>query len=154
MKKLIALALVVVACHGAAAPRSSAAPESPVRGNLVTGAPDAQSAIKAFLAASESQDLQALGGVFGTATGSARDAIPRDELEKRELTMLCYLRHDKYEILSDAPGTAGTRVFAVQFTRGALTRSANFDAVQGPAGRWYVQDFDMPALTDLCKQKG
>ena len=68
--------------------------------------------------------------------------------------MLCYLAHDSHRILSDAPAPNNERVVAAELRRGALTRSANFYAVAGPGGRWYVRTFDMEPLTDLCRSKG
>jgi hypothetical protein len=121
-----------------------------------TGAPDARSAVVAFLDAGKSQDLQALAAVWGTSAGSVRDAgqIPREEMEKRELVMMCYLAHDTHQLVSDAPAANDERVVVAQLHRGPLTRSANFYAVAGPNGRWYVRSFDMEALTDLCRARG
>jgi hypothetical protein len=84
-----------------------------------------------------------------------RDAnsIPRDEMEKRELVMLCYLAHDSHTIISDAQAPNNERVVAAQLKHGPLTRTANFYAVAGPNGRWYVRQFDMESLTDFCKAK-
>lgn len=121
-----------------------------------TGSADARSAVLAFLDAGKNGDLQALATVWGSNTGSVRDAgtIPRDEMEKRELVMMCYLSHETHQILSDAAAPNNERVVAVQLRRGSLTRTANFYAVAGPAGRWYVRAFDMEPLADLCKTKG
>jgi hypothetical protein len=110
----------------------------------------------AFLDAAKSQDLQALAGAWGSTDGSVRDAgqIPREEMEKRELVMMCYLNHDSHQILSDAPAANNERVVAAQLRHGPLTRTTNFYAVAGPNGRWYVRGFDMEALTDFCRSKG
>jgi hypothetical protein len=121
----------------------------------VTGAANARSAVLAFLDAAKSQDLQALSAVWGSAEGSVRDTgkIPRDEMEKRELIMMCYLTHDSHQILSDAPAANNERVVAAQLHRGTLARTSNFYAVADPGGRWYVRGFDMESLTDLCRAK-
>jgi hypothetical protein len=112
--------------------------------------------VLAFLDAAKNGDLQALSAVWGSTAGSVRDAgtIPREEMEKRELVMLCYLGHDSHQIVSEAPSANNERVVAATLRRGTLTRTANFYAVAGPGGRWYVRQFDMEALTDLCKSKG
>jgi hypothetical protein len=109
-----------------------------------------------FLNAAKNQDLQALSGYWGTAEGAARTngLIPREEMERRELIMLCYLDHKSHTILTDAPGTAGERVLAVELKSGPLTRTTKFNAVRANDGRWYVKTFDMQALQDLCKDKG
>lgn len=149
--------VVLAACASSPARTTSPAPQPAVAptGNT-TGAPDARAAVLAFLDAAKNGDLQALSAVWGSSAGSVRDtgAIPRDEMEKRELVMLCYLGHDTHQIVSDAPAANNERVVSAVLRRGALTRTANFYAVAGPGGRWYVRQFDMEALTDLCKSKG
>jgi hypothetical protein len=67
--------------------------------------------------------------------------------------MMCYLTHDSHQILSEAPAANSERVIAAQLRRGSLARTANFFAVAGPGGRWYVRAFDMESLTDLCRAK-
>jgi hypothetical protein len=159
--KLTALTLasitMVCACATSPSKVTTGAPMPAVApaGNT-TGAADARGAVSAFLDAAKSQDLQALAAIWGSAEGSVRDTgtIPRDEMEKRELVMLCYLTHDTYQILSDAPAPNNERVIAAQLKRGTLARTANFFAVAGPGGRWYVRTFDMESLTDFCRSKG
>jgi hypothetical protein len=135
----------------ASAPLPAVAPS----GNT-TGAADAKAAVLLFLDAAKTQDLQALSAVWGSNEGSVRDtgAIPREEMEKRELIMMCYLNHETHQVLSDAPAANNERVVAAQLRRGQLSRTTNFYAVAGPGGRWYVRAFDMEALTDFCKTKG
>jgi hypothetical protein len=148
--------IVLAACASSPARTTSPAPQPAVAATgSATGAADPRGAVLAFLDAAKSGDLQALGAVWGSASGSVRDAgtIPREEMEKRELVMLCYLAHDTHQIVSDAPAANNERVVAAALRRGPLTRTANFYAVAGPAGRWYVRQFDMEALTDLCKSK-
>jgi hypothetical protein len=148
--------VVLAACASSPARSTSPAPQPAVAAGSSTGAADARAAVLAFLDAAKNGDLQALSAVWGSAEGSVRDtgAIPRDEMEKRELVMLCYLGHDSHSIVSDAQAANNERVVSAQLRRGALTRTANFYAVAGPGGRWYVRQFDMEALTDLCKSKG
>ena len=67
--------------------------------------------------------------------------------------MVCYLKHDRYTIVGDAPNPGGTRAVVVNLTLGDLTRSANFQVAQGPGNRWYVQDVDLKALQDFCARK-
>jgi hypothetical protein len=119
-----------------------------------TGAADAMAAIRGFLTAAKQTDLQAMGALWGNPQGPARDQWPREELEKRELVMMCYLRHDKYDILGDAPNPGGTRAVIVNLTLGPLTRSTNFEVVRAGDNRWYVQNVDIKALQDLCAHRG
>lgn len=163
MRKLIALTLVSTAalalgCASSPAAVGSSTGMQPAVASpgSTTGAASARAAVLAFLDAGKNQDLQALSAVWGTTDGSVRDTgtIPRDEMEKRELVMLCYLNHDSHQILSEAPSTNNERVLAAELKRGTLTRTANFYAVAGPDSRWYVRGFDMESLTDLCRTKG
>ena len=157
MKKVIITAVLLAACSSAATTSTSrttsTAPTPAVSGNQ-TGAADAMSAIRGFLTAAKQQDIQSLGTFWGDAQGPARDRMDRTEAEKRELIMACYLKHDRYEIIGDAPNPGGTRAVVVNMTLGPLTRSANFQVAQGPGSRWYVMDVDLKALQDFCARKG
>ena len=161
--KLTALTLASISLAAACATSpagtstgTTAAPLPAVAPGSTTGAADARGAVLAFLDAAKNQDLQALSAVWGSTEGSVRDTgtIPREEMEKRELVMMCYLNHETHQVLSDAPAANNERVVAAQLRRGPLARTANFYAVAGPGGRWYVRAFDMESLTDFCKTKG
>jgi hypothetical protein len=153
----VASITLVAACATSPSKVTTGAPMPAVApaGNT-TGAADPRGAVLAFLDAAKNQDLQALSAVWGSAEGSVRDKgnIPRDEMEKRELVMMCYLTHDSHQILSEAPAADSERVIAAQLRRGGLSRTSNFYAVAGPGRRWYVRTFDMESLTDLCRARG
>lgn len=148
MRKLIGAALLLAACTS----RPVATTPAPVTG---PGAPSASDAVAGFMSAVSAQDLQALSRYWGTSQGPVRDRgdIPRDELEKRELLMMCYLHHDRYRVLTDAPAASGQRVLAVELTSGPLTRTTNFHAVLGPSNRWFVQSVDLEPVADICRQR-
>ena len=157
VKKLITA--VVVLCAAACSSSSSVTKTAPtpasgpvVSGNQ-TGAADPVLAIRGFLSAAKSQDIQARGALWGDAQGPARDRMERSEAEKRELIMACYLKHDRYDIVGDAPNPGGTRAIVVSLTLGEQSRSATFDVVQGPGRRWYVQNVDLKALQDFCSRR-
>lgn len=95
-----------------------------------------------------------MGAIWGTPKGPARDQMDRQYLEKTELIMMCYLKHDRYEVAGDAPNPGGTRAAVVNLTLGDLTRSTTFDLVQGPANRWYVQNVDIQKLQEFCARRG
>jgi hypothetical protein len=148
VKKLIMAVVVLAACR-TSPPVVVSTATRPSTGNA-TGGADAQGAIRAFMAAAKQQDLQALGGVWGNASGPARDAISREELEKRELIMMRCLRHDKYDIAGEAPNPGGSRAMVVNLTYKDLSRSTNFVVVRGPSNRWYVEKFDLDPLQGIC----
>jgi hypothetical protein len=119
-------------------------------GSGATGAATAREAVTAFMTAAKAEDLQALAAVWGTTDGSVRDQLSRSELEMREIYIMKCLRHDKYEVISDATAGSGGRVIAVQVTKGNLTRSTNFTVVPGPQNRWYVFNLELEKLNDIC----
>jgi len=154
VKKVIITAVLLAACSSSpSTPTRTTTAPAPVASGNQTGAPDPMAAIRAFLGAAKQQDIQSLGIFWGDAQGPARDRMERTEAEKRELIMVCYLKHDRYEIAGDAPNPGGTRAVVVNLTLGPLTRSANFQVVQGPGKRWYVADVDLKALQEFCARK-
>ncbi|HEX4684677.1 MAG TPA: hypothetical protein VH277_18305 [Gemmatimonadaceae bacterium] len=153
MKKLIAglvFLAAVAGCHSAPPPPPSpSAP--PVTGSNVSGAPDATSAVRMYLKSVEQRDLQAMGSVWGGPDGPARDLLPREELFQREMVMICTLKHDRYDIVGEAPtGSSGHAIIVNLFANGD-SRPRIFDVVQGPASRWYVKSVDVKTLTSCGK---
>ena len=153
MKKLIAAVVILAstaACRSAPGPVYTPAPAPATN---ATGAPDAANAVRGFLAAAKAQDLQAMSMYFGNEEGPARDVLPRDELEKREIIMASCLKHDRYDIIGDAPGTNGARTMAVNLTKDNKSAAVNFEVVPASDRRWYVQSFDLSKLmADYCKK--
>jgi hypothetical protein len=154
MKKLSIALVLVAACHGgAAAPSGGVRPAGAPFSKAIGGATTARAAVAAFLTAARNEDLQAMASVWGTTGGPARATIPRDELEKRELIMMCFLRHDRYQLVSDAESTAGQRRIEVELEQGMLIRTTAFTVVPASDGRWYVQSFDMEAVRHFCAKR-
>jgi hypothetical protein len=153
--KKLALALVLVAgCRASSpAPAPAVRPAGAPFARSSGGATTARAAIAAFLAAARSEDLQAMADIWGTAAGPARNTIPRAELEKRELIMMCFLRHDRYQLVSDTESTGGQRRIEAELEQGMLLRTTAFTVVPASDGRWYVQSFDMEALREFCAKK-
>ena len=122
-------------------------------GSQMTGAASSHLAVEQFLAAARAQDLQAFSAIWGSERGPARDVVDRSQLEKRELTMMCYLTHDRFEISGDITPKPGEHDYTVELTRGTQTRETKMTTVQGPSDRWYVLDVQLAPLQDLCSQK-
>jgi hypothetical protein len=137
-RSIIAFVMVLAAC-------------GPKNTGTLTGAPAPRTAVEQFLAAVRAQDLQAMSIIWGSEKGPARDLIDRVQLEKRELVMQCMLAHERFRVLTEAPGQAGKRIFRVELTRGPITRATNFTTVQGPSERWYVESADLEPVKDLCR---
>lgn len=147
MKKLAILCLLVAAaCQRQVNVGTTPSPSAP-------GGATPREAVQKFLAAAKAQDLQAMSNVWGTSAGPARSTMGREELEQREIILLCYLKHDSYRIAGESPAANGERVFSVDLTFRDLTRSANFFATPGPADRWYLRHFESERLTDICQRR-
>ena len=140
MKRWLVVALALAACR------------NPAPGTSLTGAPAPRLAVEQFLGAVRAQDLQAMSVVWGTKDGPARDQIERTELEKREIIMQGCFDHDRFRILDESPGPSGTRIFRVEITKGDVTRTPRFTTVRGPSERWYVEDAEIAAVRDICRQ--
>jgi hypothetical protein len=155
VKKLVLAILVLSACShsttttntGTGAPRTTTGPQIP-------GAPSPRLAVEEFLAAVRGQDLQAMSAVFGTNRGPSRDNMDREQLEKRLIILQCYFMHDKYRILGESPGESLHRVFTVELTRGRLTRTPHFFTIRGPNDRWFVDNMEIAAVKEFCRESG
>lgn len=152
-KLLIGLLLTAGACTTRTTVVQQPAPTpAPATANAAQGTP--RQALNTFLAAANAQDLQAMAAVWGDKDGSVQSSrkMGREEIEKREIIMMCYLRHDKYRVVSDAPSVDNERVLGVELTKGRLSRTSNFNlATDG--SRWYVRSANLEALRDLCAEK-
>ncbi|HVB30434.1 MAG TPA: hypothetical protein VNE60_02790 [Gemmatimonadaceae bacterium] len=147
MRKLIIGLALVAGCSSGGTMRGNPAPLVPSND---TGALNPDAAVNQFMAAVKAEDLQAMGAIWGTPDGPARDQMSQDVLQQRELIMLCYLKHDSYKILGDAPSMDNTRALSVDVTRKERTHATTFTAVRGKNGRWYVEAVDIQPLTDFC----
>ena len=152
MRKLL-IGLLVVA--GACTTRTTVIPATPSPASTSTvGQRSPREALATFLSAANAQDLQAMSAVWGDKDGSVRSSgkMGREEIEKREIIMMCYLKHDRYRVVSESPAVDNERVLGVELTKGKLARTAGFNmATDG--SRWYVRSADLEALRDLCAEK-
>jgi hypothetical protein len=111
----------------------------PSPGGQTAGAASPRQAVELFLAAVRAEDLQAMSFIWGTPKGPAvnSDMMTREEMEKREIIMICYLRHDKFRIGTESPGAGGMRILTVEITRTATneSRTTTFQTVPGAGTR-------------------
>jgi len=154
VRKLLIGSLLLTA--GACTKRTTVVPPTTTPTPTTAAASQAtpRQALDTFLAAANAQDLQAMAGVWGDKDGSVRASgkMGREEIEKREIIMMCYLRHDRYRVVSDAPSVDNERVLGVELTKGKISRTSNFNlATDGT--RWYVRSANLEALRDLCADK-
>jgi hypothetical protein len=137
----------------ASQPKSVSAPPVNLEGPQPVGAATARGAIDVFLEAARTQDIQAMSAVWGSTQGAARDYTPHDQTEKRLLIMMCFLKHDKSAVGAPSAAAGGRLEFPVTLTQGDLTRSTTMTTIPGPAGRYYVETFDMKAVEPLCQER-
>ena len=153
MKKLaIATLLVVAGCRG----------QAPVSGPArIGGAGTPREAIERFIGAAKAQDYDGVSLAFGTADGPARTSPPKsltraqrktwpEDLKKREFIFMRCLRNDRFQVGGETPTPTGTRVAGVQLWFKDVTASTSFTLVEGPSGRWYVQDLKLDDLQPIC----
>lgn len=119
-------------------------------GGTAAGAAGPRQAVEAFLATIQAKDIQAMSLVWGSTDGPVRDHMARDQMEKREILMQCYLKHDAAKIGDQSPGPDGHQIFKVELTQGQRRRQTNFTTVKGPSDRWYVEDVDLSPMQDFC----
>jgi hypothetical protein len=106
-----------------------------------------------FVNAAKAQDIQAMGALWGTDKGAARDNMDRQQLESRLIILQpCYVA-DRVQVLNEQLGaTPAMRVVRLQLTRGTRTKNLEFKAVRGPSNRWYVEDTNYEAVqSDFCR---
>jgi len=120
----------------------------------VTGAAAPQLAVDQFLKGANAKDIQAMGTVFGTKDGPARETMDRTELEKRLIILACYFNHDTARTVGEDRGTDGHRELRVELKKGNMTRQTTFYTIQGPGRRWYVDNMDIAAVRDFCGNPG
>ena len=149
--KILPALWLLAACASAPANRPTAT--ATVANGGLTGAAAPRLAVEQFLAAAHAGDLQAMSAVFGTSKGAARDNMDRGELEKRQIILQCFFNADKYRIVSEAAGSDGHRIVRVELTKGNLVRQPNFFVIQGPGGRWYVDNMEIAVVRDFCGQQ-
>ena len=139
-KYLVGLFVLLAAC-----------PKPATTGADATGASSPRAAVDGFLLAAKAGDLQAMSALWGTEKGPVRQSLSPDELEKRELIMICHLKADDHRIVSETQGQRKEHVLRVALTKNRDTRETTFDTVEGPAGRWYVVNADLQKVQAFCK---
>src|SRR5262249_37079488 len=101
----------------------------------------------------KNQDLQAASVVWGSNKGPLRNMVSHDELEKRELIMMCFLKHETDSIGSPSAAAGSRMVFPVTLTQGAVSRSTALTTILGPMSRLYVENIDLRPIEALCQKK-
>ena len=149
MKKLIGLGLLLLVACQRKVQVSSPTPATSTVGQ--TGGATPAEAVAMLMTAAKTEDLQAVGAVWGDTEGLTRDKWPRSEFEMRAFYIVKCLRNDRHTILSEGPAPSGRRIANVQVNKATLTRTTNFRMVRGPNGRWFVENVELEPLTHICQ---
>jgi len=115
-----------------------------------SGSADPTSAVRGFMAAAKLQSVQSLSMWWGDVNGPTRDQMDKDELEKRELIMLKCLKHDRYDLVGEAPTTGGAHDVILNVIYHESANTTHLTLVVGPHNRWYVQAVDLQPLHSVC----
>lgn len=138
-KLLIGFVFMLSAC-ATYVPRAEGAP----------GAPAAQAAVERFLLESTEKDYVQMGWLFGTTDGPIIERDPVSDVERRMYAIANVLTHTSYSVDRQypVPGRIGEAIrFDVQLMRGEREYLVPFTVVQGPEGRWFVEQVDIEAVT-------
>lgn len=131
----LSVAAAIAACHSST-PSAKPSPD-------LSGATSARGAVERFLAAVRAQDLQAMGLVWGTKKGPARETVPREDIEKSEVVMAQCLANDSARFLDENASPDGDRQVRFVLHNGNVTRTTLFTTEEGPEDRWYVKQIDL-----------
>lgn len=135
MKRIALLLVLATACKTVVVPDRT-----------LTGAATPRAAVDRFLAAARSQDIQALGAMFGNDKGPLRNQADRATVERQLLIQLQCLRHDKATVSDPSRGEGGQQIFSVDMVQGANKATVPFNVIKGPSDRWYVLEFKIVEL--------
>jgi len=116
----------------------------------LAGAPAPLAAVEQVLQYAAEKDYRAMGWVFGTMEGAIAQRDPMPEVEQRMYVLANVLTHDGFVIGggTPVPGRTGSAMaFDVTLRRGNRTFQVPFTTVRGPRDRWYVEQFDVEAIT-------
>lgn len=115
-------------------------------GSGPAGADSQTAAVERFLAAARAKDIKAMGDVWGDESGPSRNKFATQEVERRELIMVCLLQHDQSRIGPSSRTEGGRFAMSVDLSQGTLQATSKFTVAKGPSDRWYVQDFETVPL--------
>jgi hypothetical protein len=112
------------------------------------GAPSPAGAVEQFMGHVAARQINEMGWVFGTRTGAVAARDPADDVRKRMAGLATVLRHERFALQGLTPfvGRADARQVLVELRRGRRTYQVPFTVVQGPRGRWYVENVDIQSL--------
>jgi hypothetical protein len=112
-----------------------------------TGATSPEAAVNAYMAAMKARDLQAMSAVWGSARGSVRETMSRENMERSGTIVMGLLCPEDFRITSNTVGDEGRRHIRGQMQRGTRSIEVSFITIRGPDSRWYVED--VPLQGDL-----
>lgn len=119
------------------------------RGRSTPGAPAPAAAVERFLRLASEKSYAEMGWVFGTVQGPIIRRDPPAEVERRMFALASILEHQSFSLGGEEPvaGRAAVRLSARLTNRGRRF-DVPFVVVQGPEGRWFVEEAGVEAVTN------
>jgi hypothetical protein len=108
-------------------------------------------AVEQFMGFAAQQRYTEMGYVFGTARGPLAEQQAPARVNRRMQAIASVLRHDTFSMTGVVPiaERSDARQVTVQIRRGQRTMTVPFTVVQGPGGRWLVEQVDLEAAMDV-----
>lgn len=116
------------------------------------GGPAAAVAVERFFELVRERDYVQMGWVFGTSGGAVIRQWPLAEVEQRMYALASVLQHEGLTLgpESAVPGRTGEAVrFATRIQHQGRSYDVPVVAVRGPDGRWYVEQVELQAVTNV-----
>jgi hypothetical protein len=99
--------------------------------------------LEQFMAAVKANDLERLGGLWGTERGPAAEWMDKVKLRQRLTVIQKYLEHSGYRVIEGplpVPARSDLRTYRVELQRAGCSQMVSIDVVRTRSGGWLVFD--------------
>jgi hypothetical protein len=121
---------------GAACGRGGAGSQTPVPQSM-------NASVEQFLGAVKANDLDRMGGLWGTERGPAAGWMKPGELRQRLTVIQKYLDHGGYRIIEGpllVPARSELRTYRIELQRAGCSQLVPIDVIRTRSGGWLVYD--------------
>ena len=99
--------------------------------------------LEQFMAAVKANDLNRLGGLWGTERGPAAQWMDREKLRQRLTVIQKYMEHGGYRVIEGplmVPARTDLRTYRVELQRNNCSQVVSIDVIRTRSGGWLVFD--------------
>jgi hypothetical protein len=99
--------------------------------------------LEQFMAAAKANDLDRLGGLWGTERGPAAQWMNPERLRQRLTVIQKYMEHSGYRVIEGplpVPGRTDLRTYRVELQRAGCTQVVTIEIIRTRSGGWLVFD--------------